>query len=369
MAVLRARLQCVDALGAAQYYDVSSGGVCGRDPTADIVLDHPTVSRRHARFTLRGGELEIQDLGSVNGSWINGRQLDHRPCMLADGDYVRIGHLQLRLHLTPLDAMLDLTPTAPAQGSVVQTMHAGMTLDPQLLLARLAQRRMLVEKPPAIAGYEFGSVILPAQGVGGDLIHWGAMAGDRYGLVIGDVCGKGVAAAMVMAFVSGLLFEAVPACDSAVGLLERVNGILHRVLEPGLFVTAIAVVLDPSDDCIEVANAGHAPPLLKRVGGMVASLPIAPGVALGPQAKPEFGAALAQLQPGETLLLTTDGIEEAQDVQGQELGRDRVIEVLRESAGAVDVARRLTWVVAQHSARAKQHDDLTAVAIERCSGG
>lgn len=365
--MIRARLHCTDALGAAQLIDISRGGVCGRDPAADIVLEHPTVSRRHARFDVRGHGVEISDLGSVNGTWVNGRPLDQRPCLLADGDQLRLGHLQLRFYLTPDDSTLP-APPEPPRGSLMQTQHgAGGRVEAHLLLARIAQRRMLMDRPPAIEGYEIGHVVLPCQGVGGDFLHWGRIVDGRHAVVVGDVCGKGVAAAMYMAFMSGLLYELVPASHSAADILARANAILHRVMEPGLFLTACACLIDPHTHRVEVASAGHAPPILRNADGLVREVIVDAGVALGAQSDADVGAAELQLGSGDLLLLTTDGVEEAHSAGGEEFGRARVMAALHAVVGAADAARRLQGAVARFTEGAEQHDDLTVIAWERCA--
>ena len=366
MSSIRVRLHCTDALGATQLLDISSGGVCGRDPGADIVLDHPTVSRRHARFTVHGNDVDVEDLSSANGTFVNGRPLDQRPYRLADGDQLRFGHLQVRVFLAPTDEA-----TAPAPPTLVpspnqMTQHGGIKIEPQLLLARISQRRMLSDPPPTIAGYEIGQVIVPALGVGGDFIHWAIAHDGRQAVVMGDVCGKGVAAAMYMAFVSGMLFEIVPACGSPEPILRRLNRSLHKVIEPGLFVTAMAVMFDPRQHAIEIACAGHPPGLLKMAGGEVIELGIDSGLALGPESEPDIGVLHRVLAAGEVLMCPTDGVEEAQNPAGEELGRDRVLEVLRAASGAADAARRLQATIIGHASSARQHDDLTVVTIERC---
>jgi serine phosphatase RsbU (regulator of sigma subunit) len=321
---------------------------------------------------VRGGDVEIQDLSSANGTFVNGRMLDQRPCLLADGDQIRLGHLQLRFYQAPADLTGPTTEPASGvpvtvRGSLSETMHgAGPRIEPQLLLARIAQRRMLSDRPPEIAGYEVGHVFVPAQGVGGDFIHWAIANDGRRALVMGDVCGKGVAAAMYMAFVSGLLFEVVPASGNPESILRRLNRSLHAVVEPGLFVTAMAVMLDTRTHTLEIACAGHPPGLIKRADGSVAEVDIDPGLALGPDDSPDFGVIKLVLAPGEVLMVTTDGVEEARNPAGEELGRERVIEVLAEGAGATDAARRLQWTITQHAGQARQHDDLTVVTIERC---
>lgn len=368
MTSIRVRLHCTDALGATQLLDVSAGGVCGRDPSADIVLEHPTVSRRHARLTVRGSDVELEDLGSANGTFVNSRQLDQRPCLLADGDHIRLGHLHLRVYLSPADASTERAPppATEVRGSAQETMHGGPRIEPQLLLARIAQRRMLSDRPPEIDGYEIGHVIVPALGVGGDFLYWGIANDGRRALVMGDVCGKGVAAAMYMAFVSGALFEVVPACGNPESILRRLNRSLHAVVEPGLFVTAMAVMLDTRTHQIEIACAGHPPGLLKRADGSVVALEIDSGIALGPDDNPDFGVLRHTLAPREVLMVTTDGVDEARNLAGEELGTARVIQVLAEAAGATDAARRLQWTINQHAGQARQHDDLTVVTLERC---
>ncbi|GMU43337.1 MAG: hypothetical protein AMXMBFR25_13230 [Lysobacterales bacterium] len=371
MSNVRVRLQCTDALGATQLLDISAGGVAGRDPgSADIVLEHPTVSRKHARFSVAGEEVDVLDLGSANGTFVNGRPLDARPYRLADGDQLRLGHLHLRVFISPIGE--TLAPMLPAQidettaNATTQHGSGPGRLEPQLLLARIAQRRMLTDPAPAIPGYEVGQVIVPALGVGGDFIHWAVANDGRQAVVFGDVCGKGVAAAMTMAFVSGLLFEVVPACGSPESILRRLNRSLHRVLEPGLFVTAMAVMLDPHRHGIEIACAGHPPGLLKLAGGEVIELGSDAGLALGPEQDPDIGVMKRAMAAGEVLMLTTDGVEEAQDPRGKELGRERVLEVLRSASGAADAARRLHTTITTHASSARQHDDLTVITLERC---
>ena len=160
--------------------------------------------------------------------------------------------------------------------------------------------------------------------------------------------------------------EIVPACGSPESILRRLNRSLHKVIEPGLFVTAMAVMFDPRQHAIEIACAGHPPGLLKMAGGEVIELGIDSGLALGPESEPDIGVLHRVLAAGEVLMCTTDGVEEAQNPAGEELGRDRVLEVLRAASGAADAARRLQATIIGHASSARQHDDLTVVTIERC---
>jgi pSer/pThr/pTyr-binding forkhead associated (FHA) protein len=367
MSSVPVRLICTRALGGDEIIDVSAGGICGRDPAVDFVLDHPTVSRRHARITVSGQVVEIQDLGSANGSWINGESLAQRPYPLLDGDRLRLGQLELTVRIGHAEASCDGTKPVPAT-QPGHTIHGELPrAQPQMLLARMVQKRMVSIDPPPLPGYEIGQLILPALGVGGDILHWGIGHDGRRALVIGDVCGKGIAAAMYMAFVSGLLYEVVSASGSPEGVLRRVNRVLHPVMEPGMFVTMQAVFIDTRTHTVEIASAGHAPPMLRLANGHSVELGIDGGLALGPEADTMLGLLEVTLRPGEILLLTTDGVEESRDPEGREFGRGRMLAMLASATSAASLARSIEDAVFAHSGDAPQHDDLTLVTIGRVS--
>lgn len=359
-------LRIVDQNQQMQVFDLAGGGTFGRDPGADFVVNHLTVSRRHVAFTVRAGEVEMQDLGSANGTAVNGRALDGRPYLLQQGDQLRFGALEASFHSDAGDSD-DTLKRGPggAKGSRAETAPTESLLEHQMRLGRLAQRRMLVDRPPQIEGYELAHLLLPALGVGGDFIHWSARPDGRHALVIGDVCGKGVPAALYMAYVSGLLHEIVPAAQSAVDMLDRANRALHPILEPGMFITALAVLLDPVEHEIEFACAGHGPALIKRADGTIVETAIPPGLALGLNASAEIGSGSSYLKQEELLCVFTDGVEEAVDASGEEFNRWRVLDTLTRAAGAVDGIRRLHSAVARHSDDMPQHDDISVVCLER----
>ncbi len=358
-------LRIVDQHQQLQVFDLAEGGTFGRDPGADFVVNHPTVSRRHVAFNVRAGEVEMQDLDSANGTAVNGRALDRRPYLLQHGDQLRFGALEASFHSVAGDSDDTLKRRAAAKGSRSETAPTESLLEHQMRLGRLAQRRMLVDRPPQIEGYELAHLLLPALGVGGDFIHWSLRPDGRHALVIGDVCGKGVPAALYMAYVSGLLHEIVPTAQSAVDMLERANRALHPILEPGMFVTALAVLLDPTEHEIEFACAGHGPALIKRCDGTIVETTLPPGLALGLGATADIGSGSSYLKQEELLCVFTDGVEEAVDASGEEFNRWRVLDTLTRAAGAIDAARRLHSAVARHSEGMHQHDDISVVTLER----
>ena len=365
MSPVRVRLQFTDALGAGQSFEVADGDVCGRDPSVNLLFDHPTVSRRHARFTIVDTDVDVTDLGSANGTFVNGKPLDQRPYRLSDEDQLRFGHLQLRVIIDPADDATAPAPESSHPDLLRTTQHGGVQMEPQLLMARIAQRRMVSDPPPQFEDYDIGQLIVPALGVGGDFIHWAVANDGRQAVVMGEVSGKGVAAGMYMAFVSGLLFEIVPHCGSAEEILRRMNRALRRVIEPGLSVTASTVLIDPRRHVVELGCAGHPPGLIKQVDGKVVDLGIDSGRALGRESEPAIGLLARHMAAGEVLMVSTDKVEEAQNPAGQKLGHARVIEVLSEASGAADAARRLHSTIREFVSSARQQDDLTLVTIER----
>lgn len=362
-----AKLRLIDDNDVLQIFDLSHGGGFGRDPEIDFPVDHPTVSRRHAAFNACAGGIEIQDSGSANGTFVNGRRLDRRPCLLEHGDQLQFGALAASFHSVAADAETTLKRGPRARGSRSPTVVTeASALENQVRLGRLAQRHMLVDRPPRIPGYELAHVFLPALGVGGDFIHWGLAADGRHALVLGDVCGKGVPAALYMAYVSGMLSQIVPTEHGVSGILERANRTLHPIMEPGMFVTAFAMLVDPVHHRVEFGCAGHAPPVIKHLGGHVTDLPIPSGLALGLASEVDVGRAELELSPGDLLVVFTDGIDEAKSIADAEFGRWRVLDVVEHGAGAIDTTRRLRSAVTQFAAGTPQHDDMTLIALERC---
>lgn len=359
------KLRLLDDNDVLQLFDLDRAGVLGRDPGAAFVVDHPTVSRRHAEFTHFNAEVELRDLGSANGTAVNGRPLDHRPCVLEHGDQIEFGGLVASFHTAMPDGDPTFNRRTAARGSRAATVTTGNVLEQQMRLGRLAQRRTLVDRPPSIPNYEIGHLLLPALGVGGDFIHWGSTADDKFALIVGDVCGKGVPAALYMAYVSGMLAEIVPSARSASGILDRTNTLLHPIMEPGMFVTACAWLLDAEKGQVEVACAGHTPTLLRPAKGGTADVKTTPGLPLGVVAAADLGSASITLGPGDMLAVTTDGIDEALSQTAEEFGRWRLLEAIENCAGATDAARRLRAAVNHHSFGTRQHDDITVVTLER----
>ena len=184
----------------------------------------------------------------------------------------------------------DLNLVAGIAGTVSITIayarvHARL-LDQQLIerdmmLARKVQQRFLPARPPETSGYGFAVHYEPAMAVGGDFYDFLALADGRVGVAVGDVCGKGVGAALYAAKLgSELRYESVGQSEPA-AILARVNNSLAAWSEDGMFVTLVLAVLEPGSGRLTVASARHPFPMLRTRTGVVCDVDGQPGTALG----------------------------------------------------------------------------------------
>lgn len=206
-----------------------------------------------------------------------------------------------------------------------------------------------------------------AHEVGGDLYDFQFIDDDRLYLAIGDVSGKGVPASLFMA-VSITLLRAVSQRTAAPDeVLARVNAPLCRDNDSAMFVTLFFAVYHVKTGELSYSTGGHPPPYVVRAGGAVEPLPRTAGAGLGVSESVRFGVGTAQLQPGDRLLLYTDGVTEAMDAAGGMFGAQR-LEAALAAAGDADAARTEALVRAAidgFAAGTEQYDDITMVALRR----
>ena len=213
-------------------------------------------------------------------------------------------------------------------------------LERDLDLAHKVQQGILPSAPPKIDGYEFFDFYDPASQVGGDYFDYVPLPGGRLAVVLADVSGKGMPAALVVARLSSearycLASEATPA-----EALNRLNTSFLRSGWEDRFVTMVLAVIDLEKHVLTVSwNAGHMPPLLRH--GNKSLQPIGSdetGVPLGVDSEPNYGQASVSLQPGDCFTVYTDGISEAMDINNQLYGLER----LRKQLVAIDRIRAVS---------------------------
>ena len=237
-----------------------------------------------------------------------------------------------------------------------------------LALAGRLQQRFLPRELPEVPGYAFAAEYAAALEVGGDLYAFLDLADGCVGIAVGDVSGKGVSAALCMAKLSSdLRINAVGESDAAV-ILERVNRSLCNDLDEGMFVTVALIVLDPKDGSMQVARAGHPPPLLREATGRIVELGADGDAPLGVDPDSTFREKRYELKRGDVVLIFTDGVTEAQNRKDELFGDARLSESIRRGGQAPESVRDAVLAdveafVAGHS----QNDDLTLVCFGRDS--
>lgn len=254
----------------------------------------------------------------------------------------------------------------------LQEANARAARDADMNLAKQVQSSFLPEFEPNIGSYTCKAYYKSAQEVGGDYYGYTELSGGRLAVAIGDVAGKGVPAALIMGKVSSetrfwLLTE--PDVAEAV---SKINTVLYPTLEKLCkFVTFEIVVIDPVSHKMVVVNAGHMMPLLLPGDGAeirdVVSDEIT-GLPLGVTDDVPFESKEFEINPGDTLLLYSDGVSEAMSVKGDQFGMPAIKKVLSDNLGSTpaEIVQKMVEALDKHAAgREYPHDDITIVCIGR----
>jgi serine phosphatase RsbU (regulator of sigma subunit) len=236
----------------------------------------------------------------------------------------------------------------------------------ELEIARLLQTAML-PRLPSHPNYTGRAMMVPAQWIGGDFYDFFAIGDNKIGLVIADVSGKGVPAALFMAISRTVLQASArdQKSASAGDCLAQANALLCEQNPLDLFVTVFYGILDVETGELSYANGGHIPPVIIRQGGQVALVPRTGGMAMGVLADLSYAEGNIVLQPNDTLFLYTDGISEAMDPEGHEFSEERLLESLSKShhQSLELVFSNVTEAVHAFAAGAPQSDDITCLAL------
>jgi serine phosphatase RsbU (regulator of sigma subunit) len=229
-----------------------------------------------------------------------------------------------------------------------------------LRLAEQIQKSFLPRELPSSPGLEFLAEYQPAYSVGGDFYDVFWLGPTQLGMFIGDVAGKGVSAALLMARMTSDLRLAAHAEATPDRVLASVNRAVLARGQHDIFVTCVYLALDVTTRRITLANAGHLPPLVRRAASGQVEPVEGSGTAIGIFEDAEFKQVELTLWPGDTLVLCTDGVEEATNESGQQLGPERLTATLAAGSSAPrELRARVLAEVRRHVGVAPQYDDLT----------
>lgn len=233
-------------------------------------------------------------------------------------------------------------------------------------VARQIQRSLLPKSPPEVHGIDIAAHYEAAYQIGGDFYDFIWHDSQQLAFVVGDVSGKSISAALYMARLTGELRSRTGIARTPRRLLRQVNEALVELGGPdGMFATLVYAIYDFKRRALLFSNAGHMPPLLRR-RGRVATLHSESAHAhpLGIVPDLDVGQAMVQLQPGDLLVMATDGVHEARDPQGVEYGELRLSHCVQRARGsAADVIEAILRDVSSHSGAGVQRDDVTIVAV------
>lgn len=236
----------------------------------------------------------------------------------------------------------------------------------EIAIAREVQRALLPSTAPPLDGWSIWLSSRPANDVGGDLVDALPLAGGRLGLALGDVSGKGMGAALLMAKLQATL-RAVATGGDDLGLLgSRLNGILHRDGIDNRFATLFYAELRPAAGEVRWLNAGHNPPLVVRDGRGPAELG-ASAPPLGMLPGTSYSGDTIFLDPGDMLIVYSDGLTEATNPREEEFGLERLRQLaprlrgmIPETAGSVILAEADAFLAGERA-----HDDLSLIIVRR----
>ncbi len=238
-------------------------------------------------------------------------------------------------------------------------------LEGQLEVARQVQLELLPASDPILPGYDISAYNFPTEEVSGDYYDWVRIYDDQIGIVIADVAGKGVPAALLMAFLRASLRAATHTGYSPNISMSKVNYLLWESIERNQFVTAFYGLLDATNGTLVYSNAGHNPPLLLNVDSSARFLEKG-GVPLGMFRDTRYYEFYLTLEPGQVLVLYTDGVTEANNPEEEEFGKDRLVESVRAARGltAREMIAAVQREVAQWTDGRGAHDDVTFFVIK-----
>jgi sigma-B regulation protein RsbU (phosphoserine phosphatase) len=201
-------------------------------------------------------------------------------------------------------------------------------LQGQLEVARQVQLELLPQNDPELPGFDISAYNFPTEEVSGDYYDWVRIYDDQIGLVIADVAGKGIPAALLMVFLRASLRAATHIGYATHISMAKVNFLLWESIERNQFITAFYGILDASNRTLHYSNAGHNPPLLIDAQGAARFIEWGEQP-LGMFRDTRYHEHYHTFRPGEILVLYTDGVTEALSPNGEEFGRDRLITAVK----------------------------------------
>ena len=264
-----------------------------------------------------------------------------------------------------LNAFASLAAITIERASHEEDRIASRRIAYELSIARRIQITFLPAEDPQIDGFDISGINIPSAAVGGDYYDFISIVDNQLGVAIGDVSGKGIPASLIMAAFRASLKAEIRNNFAIRTVLFKVNNLLFESIERNNYVTAIYGVLDTKNRVFTFSNAGHNPPILRRVDGTIEYLKEG-GLILGAFANSNYEERPLYLNHGDILLFYTDGVTEAKNEADEEFGVGRLLAGLEgaKDGKAADIIEYIIGQTKKFAADDAEMDDLTMVAIK-----
>ncbi|HEX5832386.1 MAG TPA: SpoIIE family protein phosphatase [Pyrinomonadaceae bacterium] len=269
-------------------------------------------------------------------------------------------------HLKVLTTLASVAAIRVENARLVEARLERERFERELALASEIQQRFQPTAPPHVDGYELQGISFPCYEIGGDYYDFIEREDGRLVIALGDVSGKGTAAALLMSSLHAAIHAQSASHDSLVATISAVNRYLADNIPANRFVTLFYAELDPESGALSFLNAGHNPPLIVHAAGTVEQL-ASGGLPLGIKPDVEYREGRTQLQHGDVLVIYSDGVTEAVSPSGEEFGATRLYEVVARNinASAAGIRDRIESSLTKFAQGTSAADDITLVIVKR----
>lgn len=269
-------------------------------------------------------------------------------------------------HLDILTTLASVASIRVENASLLDARIERERMERELELATEIQQRFQPSSSPVVDGYEFQGISFSCYEIGGDYYDFIPRHDGKLMVALGDVSGKGTSASLLMSSLHAAIHGQVAAKTPLQQMVMSVNLYLAENTPANRFITLFVAELDPATGDLMYINAGHNPPLVGRANGTVEQLG-AGGLPLGLMSFAEYDTGSVHLDPGDVLFIYSDGVSEANNINEDEFGMDRLTEVIRTNVArsASGIRDRVEAALSEFTGTAAPNDDITLVIVKR----
>ncbi len=269
-------------------------------------------------------------------------------------------------HLDILTTLASVASIRVENASLLDERINRERMERELELATEIQQRFQPEGPPTVEGYDFQGISFSCYEIGGDYYDFIQRHDGKMLVALGDVSGKGTSASLLMSSLHAAVHGQVAAKTPLAQLVSSVNEYLTENTPGNRFITFFVTELDPATGELTFINAGHNPALIGRADGTIEQIDSS-GLPLGLMGFAEYELGTAQLNPGDVLFLYSDGVSEANNINEDEFGMDRLIQTISANVGrsASGIRDKVESALSDFTGTAAPNDDITLVIVKR----